>query len=223
MEPRPRPSASPPCSDICSLPTRAPCCSSCCSARACGVRALEPLDLKKRHACVGGDGEGVGARLLLVLVHLTREEPVAPKHLDMLLHLADRRCGAVELHRHDCKGRGLVPLKRDGRSPRPQSQLAPGTSGFHDALLAAHVDQPVRLGGGPRREDLLVRSVFMVATVAVTVTNAGHPLRCDGSSKCHRDSELMTDSAFLPRSLFFSRGLQTRPYTKESKIKKKPL
>ena len=66
MEPRPRPSASPPCSDSAvALQLLS------CSARACGVHALEPLDLKKRHACVGGDGEGVGARLLLVLVHLS--------------------------------------------------------------------------------------------------------------------------------------------------------
>ena len=81
----------------------------------------------------------------------------------MLLHQADRRLGAVELLRHDFKGRGLVPLQRDGRGPRPQSQLAPATSGLHDAVLAAHVEQPVRLGGGPRREDLLVRSVLSVA------------------------------------------------------------
>ena len=43
--------------------------------------------------------------------------------------------------------------------PRPQRKLAPTTTGFHDARQVAQLDHPVCLGGGPRRENLLVRLV----------------------------------------------------------------
>ena len=43
------------------------------------------------------------------------------------------------------------------------------------------------------------------------------------SENSARDSGALTEMVFLPRILFFSRVLENRPYTKESKIKKKPL
>jgi hypothetical protein len=43
--------------------------------------------------------------------------------------------------------------------PRPQRKLAPTTTGFYDARQVAQLDHPVCLGGGPRRENLLVRLV----------------------------------------------------------------
>ena len=51
------------------------------------------------------------------------------------------------------------------RWPRPtasNSACAHHQLGLHDAVLAAHVEQPVRLGAGLRREDLPVRSVFKI-------------------------------------------------------------
>ena len=44
-------------------------------------------------------------------------------------------------------------------SLRPQAFTMPTTTGFHDARQVAQLDHPVCLGGGPRRENLLVRLV----------------------------------------------------------------
>ena len=101
------------------------------------------------------------------------------------------------------------------RWPRPtasNSACARDQSGLHDARRAAHVDQPVRLGGGPRREDLLVRSVF---TVAAVLTVAGHALRCDGSSKCHREySTARVLSRHFCHEVYYFRASWTSPLYK---------
>ena len=96
---------------------------------------------------------------------------------------------------------------------------APTTTGFHDARLVAQLDHPVCLGGGPsrghprpaRRDMEVPEHGFRFSTSTGSSENSA------------RDSGAHDRNLIFATKLILFAVLGHRPYTKESKIKKKPL